>query len=127
MKKLILTTVALTVLAASPAHAINAKYRAQLERSGCTQVTEADGTCDIHKTKAENAKTVNTETNGDHAAKLRAMGEDLLGTKVGESSETLKANGFQETDPGIWFNPKTNDVIKTTTRKGVIITTTINK
>ncbi|WP_266003878.1 hypothetical protein [Paucibacter sp. PLA-PC-4] len=39
----------------SSAFAINAKYAQQLERSGCTQVSEAQG-CDIHKTKAENAK-----------------------------------------------------------------------
>ena len=43
------------LLTSAPAHAINAKYRQQLERSGCTQVTEAQG-CDITKTKAENAK-----------------------------------------------------------------------
>ncbi|MFM5556756.1 hypothetical protein [Aeromonas rivipollensis] len=46
--------VTLTLLGMAPAHAINAKYAQQLERSGCTQVTEAQG-CDIHKTKAENA------------------------------------------------------------------------
>jgi len=44
-----------TLLGIAPAHAINAKFSQQLERSGCTQVTEAQG-CDIHKTKAENAK-----------------------------------------------------------------------
>ncbi len=37
------------------AHAINAKYAKQLERSGCTQMSEQQG-CDITKTKAENAK-----------------------------------------------------------------------
>lgn len=37
------------------AHAINAAYARQLERSGCTQVSEAQG-CDIRKSKAENAK-----------------------------------------------------------------------
>lgn len=42
-------------LAHSSAHAINAKYAKKLERSGCTQVSEAQG-CDITKTKAENAK-----------------------------------------------------------------------
>ncbi len=41
--------------AQAPAHAINATYAKQLERSGCTQVSEAQG-CDIHKSKAENAK-----------------------------------------------------------------------
>ncbi|TNI75983.1 hypothetical protein [Aeromonas media] len=46
--------VTLTLLGMAPAHAINAKYAQQLERSGCTQVSEAQG-CDIHKTKAENA------------------------------------------------------------------------
>ncbi|MCX0422666.1 hypothetical protein QPK06_20740 [Aeromonas veronii] len=48
--------ITLTLLGITPAHAISAKYAEQLERSGCTQVTEAQG-CDIHKTKAENAKT----------------------------------------------------------------------
>ncbi|MEH0884453.1 hypothetical protein [Enterobacter sp. UNJFSC 003] len=52
--KLALMTL-LFALAATPAHAINAHYRAQLERSGCTQVSDGDGSCDIHKTKAENA------------------------------------------------------------------------
>jgi hypothetical protein len=42
-------------LASPSAHAINAKHAQQLERSGCTQVTEAQG-CDITKTKAENAQ-----------------------------------------------------------------------
>lgn len=45
----------LTLVCIAPAHAIDAKFAQQLERSGCTQVTEAQG-CDIHKTKAENAK-----------------------------------------------------------------------
>ncbi|ALX94676.1 hypothetical protein AV650_14430 [Serratia fonticola] len=45
----------LTLLGIAPVYAINAKFAQQLERSGCTQVTEAQG-CDIHKTKAENAK-----------------------------------------------------------------------
>ncbi|MGY3855383.1 hypothetical protein ACW5W8_21565 [Aeromonas aquatilis] len=47
--------ITMSLLGITPAHAINAKYAEQLERSGCTQVTEAQG-CDIHKTKAENAK-----------------------------------------------------------------------
>lgn len=47
--------ISLTLLGIAPAHAINTKYAQQLDRSGCTQITEAQG-CDIHKTKAENAK-----------------------------------------------------------------------
>lgn len=45
----------LSLLGSAQVHAINAKYAEQLERSGCTQVTEAQG-CDIYKSKAENAK-----------------------------------------------------------------------
>lgn len=52
MKKTMLA-VALAILAASPAHAIDAKYRAKLVRSGCTQVTESQG-CNINHTKAQN-------------------------------------------------------------------------
>ncbi|HDR2622064.1 TPA: hypothetical protein QCI71_002959 [Enterobacter chuandaensis] len=54
MKKRFITTLTLAAILSSPAHAISEKYRAQLERSGCTQVTDGNG-CDIHKTKAQNA------------------------------------------------------------------------
>ena len=50
-----ITAISVALLAHTPAHAINAKYRQQLERSGCTQVTEAQG-CDITKTREQNAK-----------------------------------------------------------------------
>lgn len=40
-------------LVSLPAHAISEAYRAKLERSGCTQLTDGNG-CDIHKTKAQN-------------------------------------------------------------------------
>lgn len=55
MNKIILPALAVLLFAQSPAYAINDKYRKQLEQSGCTQVSEAQG-CDIHKSKAENAK-----------------------------------------------------------------------
>jgi hypothetical protein len=55
MNKIFLPALAILLLAQSPAHAINDKYRKQLEQSGCTQVSELEG-CDIHKSKAENAK-----------------------------------------------------------------------
>lgn len=54
MKKTVMIALALATLTALPAHAISAKYRVKLERSGCTQVTESNGTCDINKTKAQN-------------------------------------------------------------------------
>lgn len=55
MTKKILAALGIALLASTPAHAIDAKYRKLLERSGCTQVSEMQG-CDINKTKAENAK-----------------------------------------------------------------------
>ena len=54
MKKRLIALISLAAIIVAPAHAIDAKYRAKLERSGCTQLTEADGSCDIHKTKAQN-------------------------------------------------------------------------
>jgi hypothetical protein len=44
-----------SLVCATSALAINAKYAKQLERSGCTQMSEQQG-CDISKSKAENAK-----------------------------------------------------------------------
>jgi hypothetical protein len=55
MKPMGILSMGLAVLLPLPALAINATYAKQLERSGCTQVTEAQG-CDIHKTREENAK-----------------------------------------------------------------------
>jgi hypothetical protein len=53
--KIQLTLLTAAMLVSASAHAIDAKYREKLIRSGCTQVTEMQG-CDINKTKAENAK-----------------------------------------------------------------------
>jgi len=47
------------LLANASAYAIDEKYRQQLERSGCTQISEGQG-CDITKTKAENAKATSS-------------------------------------------------------------------
>lgn len=55
MQKKTLITAGIALLACTSAHAIDEKYRQQLERSGCTQVSELQG-CDIHKSRAENAQ-----------------------------------------------------------------------
>lgn len=55
MKKTLIIAIGVACLTSTSAHAISEKYRQQLERSGCTQVSELEG-CDIHKTKEENAK-----------------------------------------------------------------------
>lgn len=51
----ILGILAVSAAMSTNAHAIDRKYAKMLERSGCTQVSEAQG-CDINKTKAENTK-----------------------------------------------------------------------
>lgn len=68
------------VLSISPAYAISSNYAQQLERSGCTQVTETQG-CDIHKSKAENSKagfivstTVNAAQKLSYKQKLERSG-----------------------------------------------------
>lgn len=50
----------LSGLMISNAFAISESYRAKLEKSGCTQVTEANGTCDINKSKAANSQHKDT-------------------------------------------------------------------
>lgn len=54
MKKLITLAAVISLAFASfNAAAISAKYRAQLERSGCNEIN-AGHECDLHKTKAQN-------------------------------------------------------------------------
>jgi hypothetical protein len=55
MKKTLAIAIVALLSVNTSAYAISAKYRQQLERSGCTQASEAQG-CDITKTKEENAK-----------------------------------------------------------------------
>lgn len=50
----------LSGLMISSAFAISESYRAKLEKSGCTQVTEANGTSDINKSKAANSQHKDT-------------------------------------------------------------------
>lgn len=54
--KLLLTAaMAASALIGLNAQAIDSKYQAKLEKSGCTQVSEMQG-CDVNKTKAQNQK-----------------------------------------------------------------------
>lgn len=108
MSKSAALIVTLTLLGIAPAHAINAKYAQQLERSGCTQVTEAQG-CDIHKTKAENAKAgfgapaADTGLNLSYKQKLERSGctqvSELNGCDINKSKAENAAAGFGDTPP----------------------------
>jgi len=60
MMKKVIMAVMLSGLMISNAFAISESYRAKLEKSGCTQVTEANGTCDINKSKATNSQHKDT-------------------------------------------------------------------
>lgn len=84
MRQFTTILMSITLLASLPAHAINAKYREKLERSGCTQVSEMQG-CDINKTKAENAKagfiteagmSQTTNHNSPYAGRWNALREN---------------------------------------------------
>lgn len=49
MKKVI--TIAALLLMSTQAFALNHRHAAKLEAAGCTQVQEANGTCNLHKPK----------------------------------------------------------------------------
>lgn len=80
MKRAILPALIILIAAQSPAYAINDKYRKQLEQSGCTQISETQG-CDIHKSKAENAKAGFSNPAADNDA----------GQKQQEASKHIKS------------------------------------
>jgi hypothetical protein len=79
----------------SSAAGIDEKYRQQLERSGCTQVSELQG-CDIHKTKAQNAQAGfgndYTQDDGD------AGYDDLVGTQAIKAFDQMSSRGFVNVD-----------------------------
>lgn len=55
IRLLLSSMIAACALVCLSAQAIDGEYRAKLEQSGCTQVSEMQG-CDFNKTKAQNAK-----------------------------------------------------------------------
>lgn len=102
----------LSAFAALPAHAISEHYRQQLERSGCTQVTESEGICDIHKTRGQNqaaseakARTMATQTG---AFDLTQFAHGLVGKDAAKSAKQLKAKGFRPSDetPYLFWSDK---------------------
>lgn len=99
------TALALSLLGCAQVQAINAKYAEQLERSGCTQVTEAQG-CDIHKCKEENAKAgfgaaapaTDSGLNMSYEQKLARSGctqvSELSGCDINKTRAENAAAGF---------------------------------
>lgn len=98
-KKLILMFLALSV--AGSANAISSSYRIQLERSGCTQVTDSNGTCDIHKTKTENYMTTNKDKQpkyADLSLAERTFDKALAGKPLSEVVSLLVNAGWKLDD-----------------------------
>ncbi|UYM57777.1 hypothetical protein [Leclercia adecarboxylata] len=107
MKKIITFLAVSVAIAAPAAHAINAHYRDQLIRSGCTQMTEAQG-CDIYKTKAQNeaagfssgiAPTVESDVkkfDGDYVAR-RPNGQRITNIRIGAGKVKLAGKPVKAT------------------------------
>ncbi|GCL63707.1 hypothetical protein [Pseudaquabacterium pictum] len=104
-----LPMLALAALLALPsAHAINARYAEQLEKSGCTQVTEAQG-CDIRKSRADNAKAGFAVTPapvpkpaGKSAAATPYAGQWVAKSDTGATVATIRIDAREQ----VWVDGK---------------------
>lgn len=101
----------LLLLVALPSHAISAKHRAALERSGCDMQTE-NTWCDIHKTKAQNLKNRPTEedpallksTKQAERRDLEAYVRDsIIGNPKAEVANSLREFGFMRENDGDFY------------------------
>lgn len=123
MKKIMFSALAFAVVAAAPAHAINAKYREQLIRSGCTQVTEGV-TCDINKTKAQNAANAGQPLPKTAPKPTTAYGqivgeaESILGLKAIAAEEYLVERGWRQQSNGDWA--KSGHLLRIVEDKGFV-------
>lgn len=102
MNRLILPVLMLMIAAQSPAYAINDKYRKQLEQSGCTQMSELQG-CDIHKSKAENAKAGFTNPAADSTStQTPYAGQWVAKSDAGATVATIRIDAKEQ----VWVNGK---------------------
>ncbi|HDR2661125.1 hypothetical protein JBO41_01035 [Enterobacter asburiae] len=96
MKKLMMIVISAAV-AAAPAYAINAHYRAQLERSGCTQISDGDGSCDINKTKAENAAQNEQKKTVQDPMREASFSSDTVNATISNGFFNATVNGKKAT------------------------------
>jgi hypothetical protein len=109
MKRIILPALVILIAAQSPAYAINDTYRKQLEQSGCTQVSETQG-CDIHKTKAENAKAGFTNPATDSSGtQTPYVGQWVAKSDSGATVATIRIDAKEH----VWVNGKRVNAIRT--------------
>ncbi|MDX6022182.1 hypothetical protein SIL08_18055 [Scandinavium sp. V105_16] len=85
MKKLMMiaSVVAACGLFSVPASAISEAYRAQLEKSGCTQISEADGTCDPTHVKKHAHNTHDDKATPQNAS--RDLHDHLVGKTLSQA------------------------------------------
>lgn len=113
MNRIILPALALSLATQSSAYAISDTYRQQLEQSGCTQVSEAQG-CDIHKSKAESAKAGFSNPQAPAAATPSTTQTPYAGQWVAKSDSgatvaTIRINGKEQ----VWVNGERVNVKRT--------------
>ncbi len=105
MKKVLIASLTLVAMTTAPAHAINAQYRAQLERSGCNEMNAGKG-CDIHKTKAENTKNAVKHTpnsvNESNVPQYVKEAENIINLKGIAAEEYLIERGWRQQADGDW-------------------------
>jgi hypothetical protein len=113
------------------ASAIDAKYRAKLERSGCTQVTEAQG-CDINKTKEQNARagfgSSSPSPSHPHAAPAPRY-KDLAHQSSINAIDVMTSRGFRSVDSiesgdtqyGIFYHPASRLCVQMTMAEGEVL------
>ena len=102
MFRKLLISIIFSTLASAPVWAISASYRAQLERSGCTQQSELDGTCNVHKSKAENLKAAASPAMVEREAITGFLRDNVEDKKAEEAYSALEGNGFDNTQPLTW-------------------------
>ncbi|EAV4803774.1 hypothetical protein B9M40_001199 [Salmonella enterica subsp. enterica serovar Praha] len=133
MMKKVLTALAVMVVVGSvipqKAYAISASYRAKLERSGCTQVTESQG-CNVNKSKewnkqhgfheemkegqSEHIPTANSwEVN--HAKASAFVEDNVLGEMGRDARQALLNDG--------WVKTSSND---TWVKNGIVLSLQAN-
>lgn len=98
IKSLLILSVTMMAVLSSPAHAITEKYRKQLERSGCTQITDGNG-CDITKTKAENT---NSAPASDKKELEEFLHDSVVNQKTDDAYQALQGYGYVSTKPATW-------------------------
>lgn len=123
MKKLLISAVVLAGVAALPAHAISQKYREQLERSGCNQMTDGHG-CDITKSKEWNRKHAPAQaatpalTAKQQYGQIVGEAETILGMKGIKSESYLVEHGWRQTTNGDWS--KAGHLLRVMEEDGVV-------